>query len=177
MCIVLIFRETALGVILLKCYARHSQITIPTTILRCQAAEVTTQHIKGLAITLLITETIGVAELQVGTTPNWLAVACAGTIAIVRRRCDIPAVCLIRGVGCHQFNDIVRKRLAVTLTVVTVQHQGKVAARIVQLSVNLQHTANVLRIAVANAVRFLIVLNYILVNQTNLCQGVSNQTY
>ena len=159
--IVLIFRLTTQFHILIhiKRISQSTQICIPVTIGRNNTGIVDTCQTIGSTIALRKAVLVGIAELQVHLTHDWLAVGHSGAIApsILRRHTVTVGLFdrVARAKIVHQLEhlrEVIAHRLAPALAPVTIQLQGDVTSLVIQTSVELQHTTEVLRFIIADTI-------------------------
>ena len=151
MCIILVFRETALVLVVVRRVCSHRiryqrQIVVETAIDGYDSAEDVTERTVGICrtVTLVIAILVLIAELQVCAQGYRLAVGRLDTIAPVFRRRQVIPVGILRHVATGHHHFIVihlreRQALAVLVAIAEVTAQGHVSAVAAQAAVNLQH--------------------------------------
>ena len=177
MVVVLILRHTAQCRIhiVIKRIGQTVKIGIPITILGLDIHKIYVCQTISLTVTLGITILVGVAELEIDLTEDGLAVSGTDTIAPAVFRCHIITIGDRRVQRIKQEDIVVRHRLAHALTPVAVQLDGDVPAVVVQTTIELQHTTDVLGVTVADTVLHIQVLDDVLANQRrNLSQRVGH---
>ena len=163
MCIVFVFGESAQVVVtiahdgLIGC-----QIGVPGAVFGIpDRAQGLLAEVISAAVALRIVVTVLITELEIHLTEDGFAVGDAGTVVPVLRGGVVIATGDVCGVVCQliEIHQCIVDRLATAIAPVTIELEGDVTALSVEFAVELQHTAQVLRVAVTDIVLHAVVLH------------------
>ena len=164
--IVLIFGETAqIAVEIGSDRLIRSQVGIPRAVFGCPVQSVDGDNciaeVVGGTIALCIVEAVLIRELEIDLTEDGLAIGDAGTVVPTLRGGDAIAAGIDRRVGGQLIvlQEAVVDRLAGTFVPVAIELEGDVTACVAELTIELQHTSYVFRVAVADIVLGAVVLH------------------
>ena len=174
--IVLVVGVTAQRLVLigLKRIDELIQISIEIAIGGIDVREVDTEEAIGLAVALGIAVLIAITELQVNLTGNGLAIVHANGVAPIVLRCEVVTVGNRRIRIGEKIDVVVGHRLAGAFTPVGIELDGDVTTVIAETAVELQHTTQVLRVAIVDTIAYTVVLDDIILlgNIDDIAQGV-----
>ena len=163
MCIVLVFGVSAQVVVTItRDGLIGRQVGVPGAIFGIPDwAQRLLAEVVGGSIALRIVVTILITELEIHLTEDGLAIGDAGTVVPVLRGGVVIATGDISGVVCQliEIHQCIVDRLTAAFAPVSIELNGDVTALGVEFAIELQHTAQVLRVAVTDVVLHAVVLH------------------